>query len=245
MFNDDIQGTGAVVLAGMINAVKANGVPIRDQRAVVMGAGSAAVGVAKQIVEFFMSEGLTEEEARKCFYLVDTKGLVTNDRGDNLADHKVYFSRDDNDGKNFKTLPEVVEYVKPTILLGLSTIGGCFDKDILTKMALWNKRPIIFPLSNPSTNSECTFEDAMKYTEGRALFASGSPFAPIQMNGKLHTPGQGNNMYFSPFPHILTKLTTQLQVRLSRHRPRRHSIQSNNNHTIHDLRLRKIPSLLS
>ena len=176
MFNDDIQGTGAVILAGIINAVKSNGVAIKDQRAVLMGAGSAAVGVAKQIVQFFMNEGLSEDEARRCFSLVDTKGLVTNDRGDKLADHKIYFSRDDNMGKQFKTLTEVVEYVKPTILLGLSTIGGVFDSDILTKMGQWNKYPIIFPLSNPSDNSECSFEDAMKCTEGRVLFASGSPY---------------------------------------------------------------------
>ena len=198
MFNDDIQGTGAVILAGIINAVRRTGIPVRDQRAVLMGAGSAAVGVAKQIVEFFMSEGLTEDEARKCFSLVDTKGLVTNDRGDVLADHKTYFSRDDNQGKQFKTLREVVEYVKPTILLGLSTIGGVFDEYILTKMGEWNEQPIIFPLSNPLTKSECTFEQAMKFTQNRALFASGSPFPSIEANGRLLTPGQGNNMYVFP-----------------------------------------------
>ena len=191
MFNDDIQGTGAVILAGIINAVKRTGIPVRDQRAVLMGAGSAAVGVAKQIVEYFINEGLTEEEAKRCFSLVDTKGLVTDDRGDTLADHKLYFSRKDNAGKQFKTLSEVVDYVKPTILLGLSTIGGIFDSSILTKMGKWNQHPIIFPLSNPSTKSECTYEEAMKYTEGRALFASGSPFPSLQHNGRLMSPGQG------------------------------------------------------
>jgi malate dehydrogenase (oxaloacetate-decarboxylating)(NADP+) len=190
-FNDDIQGTGAVVLAGVINAVKRTGIPVKDQRAVFMGAGSAGVGVAKQIVEFFKKEGLTEDEARRCFWLVDTKGLVTNDRGDKLADHKVYFSRDDNDGKQIKTLADVVEYVKPTILMGLSTIGGIFDEKILTRMAELNDQPIVFPLSNPSSKSECTFEEAMKYTKGKALFASGSPFPTLEYNGKLCSPGQG------------------------------------------------------
>ena len=193
MFNDDIQGTGAVILAGIINAVRRTGIPVRDHRAVLMGAGSAAVGVAKQIVEYFMNEGLTEDEARRCFSLVDTKGLVTDDRGDTLADHKRYFSRKDNAGKQYRNLAEVVDYVKPTILLGLSTIGGIFDSNILTKMGRWNKFPIIFPLSNPSTKSECTYDDAMKYTEGRALFASGSPFPSLQFNGKLMTPGQGQS----------------------------------------------------
>ena len=190
-FNDDIQGTGAVVLAGIINAVKRTGVPVKDQRAVFLGAGSAGVGVAKQIVEYFMREGLTENEARRCFWLVDTKGLVTNDRGDKLAEHKVYFSRDDNAGKQYKTLTDVVDLVKPTILMGLSTIGGAFSPDMLTKMGQWNEHPIIFPLSNPSANSECTFEDAFKYTNGRALFASGSPFESIEYKGKLQVPGQG------------------------------------------------------
>ncbi|KAL8700230.1 MAG: hypothetical protein Q9201_005562 [Fulgogasparrea decipioides] len=213
-FNDDIQGTGAVVLAGIINAVKQSGVPVKGQRAVFMGAGSAGVGVAKQIVEFFMREGLTEDQARECFWLVDTKGLVTNDRGDKLAEHKIYFSRNDNKGKQYQTLAEVVEYVKPTILMGLSTIGGIFSPDLLTKMGQWNERPIIFPLSNPSANSECNFEDAVKYTNGRALFASGSPFPPVVYEGKSLQPGQGNNMYVFPgigLGTILSKATVVTQ----------------------------------
>ncbi|KAL2039650.1 hypothetical protein N7G274_007509 [Stereocaulon virgatum] len=213
-FNDDIQGTGAVVLGGIVSAVKQSGIAVKDQKAVFLGAGSAGVGVAKQIVEYFMREGLTEDEARRCFWLVDTKGLVTNDRGDKLAEHKVYFSRDDNKGKQYKTLEEVVEHVKPTILMGLSTIGGAFTPDMLTKMGQWNKRPIIFPLSNPSANSECTFEDAIKYTKGRCLFASGSPFDAIEYDGKLETPGQGNNMYVFPgigLGTILSKATTITQ----------------------------------
>lgn len=214
MFNDDIQGTGAVILGGMINAVKRAGIPVSQHRAVLMGAGSAAVGVAKQIVQFFMNEGLTEEEARRSFYLVDTKGMVTLDRGDKLADHKVYFARDDNRGAQMKSLSEVVEHVRPTILMGLSTIGGCFTPEILTKMGTWNTAPIIFPLSNPSLNSECTFAEAMTHTSGRALFASGSPFDPLSFNGVTLTPGQGNNMYVFPgigLGAILSKATTITQ----------------------------------
>lgn len=190
-FNDDIQGTGAVILAGIINAVKRSGVPVKDQKAVFMGAGSAGVGVAKQIVEFFVREGLTEDEARRCFWLVDTKGLVTDDRGDKLAEHKIYFSRPDNHGRQYKSLAEVVEYVKPTILMGLSTMGGIFSPELLQKMAAWNQHPIIFPLSNPSANSECTFEDAIRYTDGRAFFASGSPFDPVEYGGRTIEAGQG------------------------------------------------------
>jgi malate dehydrogenase (oxaloacetate-decarboxylating)(NADP+) len=197
-FNDDIQGTGAVILAGVINALKRTGIPAKDQRAVFMGAGSAGVGVAKEIVEFFKKEGMTEDEAKRCFYFVDTKGLITNDRGDKLAEHKVYFSRDDNNGKQFKTLGEVVDYVKPTMLMGLSTIRGIFSEPILKKMATWNADPIIFPLSNPSNNAECTFEEALKFTDGRAIFASGSPFQPFMYKGKVMQPSQGNNMYVFP-----------------------------------------------
>ena len=194
-FNDDIQGTGAVILAGIISAVKRTGVPIQDQRAVFLGAGSAGVGVAKQIVAFFMKEGLSEDEARRCFWLVDTKGLVTNDRGDKLAEHKIYFSRPDNQGKQYKSLEEVVNLVKPTILMGLSTIQNAFTADLLTKMSQWNKYPIVFPLSNPSSQSECTFEDAVKYTKGKVLFASGSPFDPVEYEGKTYYAGQGTLCY--------------------------------------------------
>lgn len=197
-FNDDIQGTGAVILAGFINAVKQSGTPSADQRAVFLGAGSAGVGVAKQIVEFFIREGLTEDQARRCFWLVDSKGLVTHDRGDKLAEHKLYFTRDDNEGKQYKSLEEVVEYVKPTILMGLSTIGGAFTPKILERMAELNERPIVFPLSNPSSKSECTFAEAIEHTKGRCLFASGSPFPALEYEGKTLEPGQGNNMYVFP-----------------------------------------------
>jgi malate dehydrogenase (oxaloacetate-decarboxylating)(NADP+) len=198
MFNDDIQGTGAVILGGFINAVKQSGVAPKDQRAVFLGAGSAGVGVAKQLTEFFMKEGLSEDEAKKRFWLVDSQGLVAMDRPGKLADHKTYFARDDNNGQQFKTLEEVVEYVKPTILMGLSTIGGAFTPKILQRMAEMNDRPVIFPLSNPSSKSECNFEEAIKYTNGKCLFASGSPFPTLNFNGQELTPGQGNNMYVFP-----------------------------------------------
>ncbi|KAE8383336.1 hypothetical protein BDV26DRAFT_251530 [Aspergillus bertholletiae] len=216
-FNDDIQGTGAVILGGVINAVKRSGLPCKDHRAVFFGAGSAGVGVAKQIVSFFMREGMTEDEARSCFYLVDTKGLVTADRGDKLADHKVYFAREDNEGHQYKTLEDVVDYVKPTILMGLSTIGGVFTPEILRKMADWNTAPIIFPLSNPSSKSECDFETAITHTDGRALFASGSPFQPFSFTNsagetRTYYPGQGNNMYVFPGIGLGTILSKAVKI---------------------------------
>ncbi|KAL4910193.1 hypothetical protein BDW74DRAFT_144613 [Aspergillus multicolor] len=216
-FNDDIQGTGAVILGGVINAVKRSGVPCKDQRAVFFGAGSAGVGVAKQIVAFFMREGMTEDEARSCFYLVDTKGLVTADRGDKLAEHKVYFARTDNQGQQFKTLEEVVDHVKPSILMGLSTMGGVFTPEILRKMAEWNDKPMVFPLSNPSHKSECDFEAAVTHTDGRVLFASGSPFPTMSFTNsagetKMYYPGQGNNMYVFPGIGLGTILSKSVKV---------------------------------
>jgi malate dehydrogenase (oxaloacetate-decarboxylating)(NADP+) len=216
-FNDDIQGTGAVILGGVINAVKRSGLPCKDHRAVFLGAGSAGVGVAKQIVAFFMREGMTEDEARSCFYLVDTKGLVTADRGDRLADHKVYFARTDNQGQQFKTLEEVVDHVKPTILMGLSTLGGVFTPEILRKVAEWNTHPIVFPLSNPSSKSECDYESAVTHTDGRVLFASGSPFPTMSFTNsagetKMYYPGQGNNMYVFPGIGLGTILSKSVKV---------------------------------
>ncbi|KAJ8114409.1 hypothetical protein OPT61_g3708 [Boeremia exigua] len=214
MFNDDVQGTGAVIVGGFINAVKASGVPVKDHKAIFLGAGSAGVGVAKQIVEFFKKEGLTEEEARRKFWFVDSNGLVTLDRGDKLAEHKVYFARDDNNGRQYQSLARLIDFVQPTILMGLSTIGGAFNKEILQKMAKLNNHPVIFPLSNPSSKSECTFEEAVLNTEGRCLFASGSPFPAMEYNGKLLTPGQGNNMYVFPgigLGAILSKATSVTQ----------------------------------
>lgn len=208
MFNDDIQGTGSVILAGFTNAAriasKESGKPLWDHRILMAGAGSAAVGVGKQLLSFFMRQGLTEQEAKERVWIYDSKGLVTKDRGDRLPDHKVYFAREDNNGQQFKALADAIDYVKPTAILGLSTVKGTFDETVIRKVAALNQRPIIFPLSNPTDNSECTFEEAVKYTDGRVLFAAGSPFPEIDASqsptGKRMIPGQGNN--FLVFPGI-------------------------------------------
>ncbi|PWW75234.1 hypothetical protein C7212DRAFT_345220 [Tuber magnatum] len=211
-FNDDIQGTGAVVLGGTINALKRTDIPFKDQKLVFFGAGSAAVGVAKQICELFIKSGIPESDARKMFWLVDSKGMVTNDRGDTLQEHKVYFSRDDNNGQQFKSLEEVVDFVKPTALMGLSTIGGAFTESIIRKMASYNEKPIIFPLSNPSSKSECTYEQAMQWTNNKVIFASGSPFPEFEVDGRVYTPGQGNNMYVFPGIGLGTVLCEAVHV---------------------------------
>ncbi|GKT84630.1 malic enzyme [Colletotrichum tofieldiae] len=188
-FNDDIQGTGAVVLAGYINAVELSGVPLEEQRLVFMGAGSAGVGVAKQLVEYYTKRGLSEQVARDKFWLVDTKGLVTKDRGDKLAEHKKYFARTDNNGHQFRTLEEVIEYVKPTALVGLTATFGVFTESVVRALKAsvdsggLGRRPVLFPLSNPLTKAECTFEQAVQWTDGTAI---------------TYHPNQGNNVYVFP-----------------------------------------------
>ncbi|KAI0119438.1 NADP-dependent malic enzyme [Daldinia grandis] len=207
-FNDDIQGTGAVVLAGYIGAVNLSGVPIEEQRLVFMGAGSAGVGVAKQMVEYYTRRGLSEQAAKEKFWLVDTKGLVTADRGDKLAEHKKYFARSDNNGHQFRTLEEVIEYVRPSALVGLTATFGVFTESVVRALKASvdsggsGRRPILFPLSNPLTKAECTFEQAVQWTDGTVIFASGSPFAPFAVKSGDHAvtywPNQGNNVYVFP-----------------------------------------------
>ena len=187
-----------------------SGVPIEEQRLVFMGAGSAGVGVAKQLMEYYTRRGLSEQEARNKFWLVDTKGLVTRDRGDNLAEHKKYFARTDNNGQQFRSLEEVIEYVKPSALVGLTATFGCFTESTIRALKASvdaggiDRRPILFPLSNPLTKAECTFEQAIHWTEGTAIFASGSPFSPITVqvgsdSGPVtYHPNQGNNVYVFP-----------------------------------------------
>ncbi|KAG7108996.1 NADP-dependent malic enzyme like protein [Verticillium longisporum] len=220
-FNDDIQGTGAVVLGGYIGAVNLSGVPLEEQRLVFMGAGSAGVGVAKQLVEYYTRRGLSEQQAREKFWLVDTKGLVTRDRGDNLAEHKKYFARTDNNGHQFRTLEEVIEYVKPSALVGLTATFGVFTESTVRALKAsvdsggLGRRPILFPLSNPLTKAECTFEQAVQWTDGSVIFASGSPFAPFTMktpdgHAITYHPNQGNNVYVFPglgLGAILSKAT--------------------------------------
>ncbi|KAG8848100.1 hypothetical protein FRB96_001287 [Tulasnella sp. 330] len=201
VFNDDIQGTGAVVLGGFINAAKlssaASGKPLSQHRILFFGAGSAGVGVAQQLMSFFKLQGLTEDQARECIWTVDSQGLITADRK-NLPEHKKFFARKDHTGPPVKDLEEIINLVKPTALLGLSTQHGAFTEQIVKAMAAINPRPIIFPLSNPLTMCELDFQDAVKWTDGKVLFSSGSPYKNVEYGGTVLEPGQGNNMFVFP-----------------------------------------------
>ncbi|TFK92520.1 malic enzyme [Polyporus arcularius HHB13444] len=201
LFNDDIQGTGAVVLSGFINAAKlssaASGRPLTDHRILFLGAGSAGVGVAMQLMSFFKLHGLSTEEARSRIYLVDSQGLIFDGRGP-MAEHKKYFSRTDYQGPPMTDLTEIIKLVRPTALMGLSTTKGAFNQSVIQTMSALNPRPIVFPLSNPVRLSECEFHEAVEWSQGRVLFASGSPFPEEEYGGKMLYPGQGNNMYIFP-----------------------------------------------
>jgi len=198
-FNDDIQGTGAVVLSGFINAVKVSGIPIMKQKIVFYGAGSAAVGVAQTIYEYLAFEGHKEDDIKKMIYLVDSKGIVTINRGDSLASHKIPFARKDFKDKECITdLLDIVKHVKPTCLIGLSSQPGDFTKEVLAELCNFSEKPIILSLSNPSSKAECTAEQAYRFTNGKCVFASGSPWDNVELNGKIYVPGQGNNMYIFP-----------------------------------------------
>ncbi|TFY53175.1 hypothetical protein EVG20_g10236 [Dentipellis fragilis] len=201
-FNDDIQGTGAVVLSGFLNAARissqASGRPLSEHRILFFGAGSAGIGVAKQLLSFFKFLGMSEAEAKKQIWTVDSKGLITADRK-GLQEHKKFFARTDYEGQQPLTnLVDIINHVKPTALLGLSTLRNAFTKEVVDAMVAHNPRPILFPLSNPVALCEIDYEDAIEWTDGKVIFASGSPYRSITREQETFEPGQGNNMYVFP-----------------------------------------------
>ncbi len=193
-FNDDIQGTAAVTLAGLWAAGRITGRSLADQRLLFLGAGSAATGIADLIVAALVRDGLSVEEARRRCWFVDSKGLVVRGRSD-LAVHKRPYAHDHAPAT---TLLDAVTLLKPTAILGLSAQGGAFTEPVVRTMAELNQRPIVLALSNPTSKAECTAEQAYQWSDGRAVFASGSPFAPVNWLGRDHHPGQGNNAYIFP-----------------------------------------------
>ncbi len=193
-FNDDIQGTAAVVLAGIYSALRITKKPLKDQVFLFLGAGEAGTGIGELIVSAIMAEGVSEQEARRHCWFVDSKGLVVKSRT-NLAEHKLKFA---HDYIFCPALLSAIKSIKPTALIGVSGIPQSFTEEIIRTMTQINERPIIFALSNPTSKAECTAEQAYTLSEGRAIFASGSPFPPVTYNGKTFVPGQGNNAYIFP-----------------------------------------------
>ncbi len=194
-FNADIQGTGAVTLAGILSALRITSTSLDQQRVLFQGAGSAARGIADQIVAGMRDAGLSLEAARSRVWMVDSQGLVIRDRLKSLAEHKRDFA---HPGPPLKRLEEIVRWVRPTILIGVSGQPGAFSESVVRTLCQQVERPILLPLSNPTSKAECTAEQAYRRSEGKALFASGSPFPPVDYRGKRFVPGQGNNLYIFP-----------------------------------------------
>ncbi|HDR7736567.1 oxaloacetate-decarboxylating malate dehydrogenase [Bacillus cereus] len=201
-FNDDIQGTGAVSLAAVLSAVKASGVPLSEHRVVVFGAGTAGIGIADQVRDAMVRVGVSEEESYKRFWCIDRNGLVTDNMED-LLDFQIPYARKEAEVSEWKEndvigLAEVVKHVKPTILIGTSTVAGAFKEEIIKEMASHIERPIILPMSNPTPLAEAKPADLIEWTEGRALVATGSPFEPVTYNGVTYVIGQSNNALIFP-----------------------------------------------
>ena len=192
-FNDDIQGTAAVVLAGLYASTRITGRPYKDLKIMFLGAGSAGTGIADLLVRAFEAEGLSTKEAYERLWFVDGTGLVVKSRKD-LAEHKVPYAHD----VEFLDFHDAIEFVQPHILIGATAKGGSFTKDAIELMSAFNERPVVFALSNPTDKAECTAEQAYEWSKGKAVFASGSPFKAVSMFGKVFKPGQGNNAYIFP-----------------------------------------------
>ena len=193
-FNDDIQGTGAVALSGVLSSLRVTGRRISEETILFLGAGEAATGIGEMIVATMVAEGLDEAEARKRCWFVDSKGLVVASRTD-LVHHKKPWA---HEAPFVPDLATAIETLRPTCLIGASGMPGSFTPAILSAMGRLNERPVIFALSNPTSKAECTAEAAYVHTDGRALFASGSPFLPVVHGGRTFQPGQGNNAYIFP-----------------------------------------------
>jgi malate dehydrogenase (oxaloacetate-decarboxylating) len=205
-FNDDMQGTGAITLAAVISAVRVCGTPLRNQRVVIFGAGTAGIGIADQICDAMVREGLSGAEAARRFWCVDRRGLLTADMAGDLRSYQVSYARPTADHEHWQhggdgggvSLAEVVRRVKPTMLIGASTASGSFTEAIVREMAAHVERPIIFALSNPPVRAEANPSDLVAWTDGRALIATGSSFAPVTYKGVTHVVAQVNNSMLYP-----------------------------------------------
>ncbi|KAL5576926.1 hypothetical protein UlMin_018625 [Ulmus minor] len=196
VFNDDIQGTASVVLAGLVASLKLVGGTLSDHRFLFLGAGEAGTGIANLIaLEIAKQTNTPVEEARKSIWLVDSKGLIVSSRMESLQHFKKPWA---HEHEPVKGLVDAINEIKPTVLIGTSGVGKQFTKEAVEAMSSINEKPVILALSNPTSQSECTAEEAYTWSQGRAIFASGSPFPPVEYGGKVFVPGQANNAYIFP-----------------------------------------------
>ena len=193
-FNDDIQGTAAVALAGIVSALRISGGRLGEQRLLFLGAGEAATGIADLAVTAMVAEGLTPAAARARCWLFDSRGLVHDGRSD-LVEHKRPYA---HPHAPVTVFADAVRALRPTAIIGVAASAGAFTEEVVREMSAINKRPIVFALSNPTSKAECTAEQAYRWSGGQALFASGSPFGPVTLDGRRFVPRQGNNSYIFP-----------------------------------------------
>jgi malate dehydrogenase (oxaloacetate-decarboxylating)(NADP+) len=193
-FNDDIQGTATIASAGFIAISRLTGKPFSEHKFLFLGAGAAAFGIADMLVQKFQKDGLSRNDALEHIWMYDVNGLLIKSRTD-LADYQMQFAHETEPANDFA---DAVLRIKPTAIIGVSTVGGAFNQQVVENMSRVNEWPVIFPFSNPTSHSECTAEQAYTWSKGKAIFASGSPFPPVVYEGRTLTPGQGNNVFVFP-----------------------------------------------
>jgi malate dehydrogenase (oxaloacetate-decarboxylating)(NADP+) len=194
VYNDDVQGTAGIVLTGMINAAKLKGTKLKDEKYLFLGAGSAAIGLANLLCSALVAQGITLKEAQSRVYMFDINGLLETTRKD-LLDFQMPYAHQHAPTRDFVA---AIESIKPTTIIGVSTIGGAFNQNVIESLSRINDRPVVLALSNPTEHAECTPEQAYTWSKGKAIYAAGVQFAPVHFNGQTFLPGQANNFYIFP-----------------------------------------------
>lgn len=194
VYNDDVQGTAGITLAGMINAVKLKGTQLKDEKYLFLGAGSAGIGLANLLCSALVAQDMTLEDAQSRVHLFDVNGLLESTRTD-LVDFQLPYAHPHAPCDDFVA---AIESIRPTTIIGVSTIGGAFTQKVVEAMSRINERPVILALSNPTEHAECTAEQAYTWSKGKAIYAAGVPFAPVHLEGQVFLPGQANNFYIFP-----------------------------------------------
>ena len=218
VYNDDVQGTAGIVLAGMINAGKIKGTKLSDEKYLFLGAGSAGIGLANLLCSAMVEEGLTLPEAQSRVWLFDVNGLLESTRTD-LVDFQTVYAHEHAPTRDFVS---AIESIKPTTIIGVSTIGGAFTQKVIEAVSRNTERPVILALSNPTEHAECTPEQAYNWSNGKALYAAGVQFPPVQLNGRTFLPGQANNFYIFPaigmavFATQASRVTDQMFIEAAR-----------------------------
>jgi malate dehydrogenase (oxaloacetate-decarboxylating)(NADP+) len=218
VYNDDVQGTAGIVLAGMINATKLKGTKLSDEKYLFLGAGSAAIGLAGLLCSAMVEEGLTLQQAQSRVYMFDINGLLETNRQD-LVDFQKPYAHQHAPTRDFVA---AIESIKPTTLIGVSTIGGAFTQKVIEALSRINQRPVVLALSNPTEKAECTPEQAYTWSKGKAIYAAGVQFPPVHFSGQTFLPGQANNFYIFPaigmgiFATQASRVTDQMFIEAAR-----------------------------